>query len=253
MTVSNVEFFVPTPLFTLTGVPVELWATTGLSLATLLHNLLIAVNRACSIVAPVYYQQVWTRRSIVASVVACWLMNFVLRGYVFVEDIAVMKNSPLPTATWWSVYTSTQYATTYPSLALYTGVLAWVALVRRKSSVSPRRTLFNAFLYCFISFLPNCYYLFFTPPKNQVFNFFVIARLSINSVLLVPMSSLVRRKLPFRRIWSRGEKQVGVQVVKVASRVENETCGPTNGVCVNNYQTSRGGGGHLSTIGGDEF
>ena len=104
----------------------------------------------------------------------------------------------------------TQYATTYPSLALYTGVLAWVAFVRRKSSVAPRRALFNAFLYCFISFLPNCYYLFFTPPHDQVFNFFVIARLSINSLLLVPMSSLVRRKLPFRRLWQRKGQQVGV-------------------------------------------
>jgi hypothetical protein len=48
------------------------------------HILLIAVNRGFSVLFPFYYDRVWRRRVVIASLAALWVINAVLEGYVYV-------------------------------------------------------------------------------------------------------------------------------------------------------------------------
>lgn len=106
---------------------------------------------------------------------------------------------------------------------LYAGVLVWMGLAKRGERSASRKVLFREFLYCFISFLPSCYYLLYRPTNiGPAFNLFIIIRLSTNGVLLLAMSRLVRRNLPFRKVlrcWKvrRASPDRGVHVIQVTS------------------------------------
>ena len=106
-----------------------------------------------------------------------------------------------------AIYTVFQPAMTYASLALYTVSLVWVVLRKRMvvglHSLQPVRM--RVFSYCLLSFLPNCYFIVaiqIPTPGTFAFWLYITARLSINGILLVLMSSMVRKRMPLlSRLW----------------------------------------------------
>lgn len=100
--------------------------TSLFTFSTLLHNLLIAANRAFAVSLPLHYDRWWTRRVILGATLSVWVVNTVLKVVDALSAVLVTHDNSFFSA----VYTRLQPATTYASLALYTASLVWV-LARR--------------------------------------------------------------------------------------------------------------------------
>jgi len=94
--------------------------------ASLLHNLLIAANRAFSVLFPLHYSEWWTRKTILTVTLSVWAVHAVIKAIeVAVSALVTFDNSFFN-----AVYSRLQPITTYASLALYAISLLW-ALVSR--------------------------------------------------------------------------------------------------------------------------
>lgn len=182
-----------------------------LTYSSLMHALLIASNRAFSVLFPLQYSAWWTRRVILTATLSVWAANFLLKGVEGAVSVVMSRGQPVISidnfTVFSAIYTVFQPAMTYASLALYTISLVWVVLRRRMTaglqSLQPVRV--RVFAYCLLSFLPNCYFIVaiqIPAPGTFAFWLYTTARLSVNGILLVVMSSMVRTRMPLlNRLW----------------------------------------------------
>jgi len=126
------------------GVSIESRLRTVLTVSSLLHNVLISVNRACSVTLSMYYDRIWTRRVIISSVSIVWMLNFAIRIPLYFVDFNV----------WISIYNYIQIIATYPSLAIYAVAAVWMLIC---GTHKVRDVTKRIFLYCLFSFLPSCW------------------------------------------------------------------------------------------------
>ena len=101
----------------------EYWLLNFATVSTYLHVVLIAVNRAFSMLFPLSYQRVWTRRTIYMSVVGVWMVNLGLKGYEL--WLNTVEKDPVGAFKYWStLFTTAQYATVVVAMSIYTMVFA---------------------------------------------------------------------------------------------------------------------------------
>ena len=94
--------------------------------SSLLHNLLIAVNWAFSVLFPLHYDEWWTRRVIITLTLSVWAVNIMLKAIEFIMSVLIDHNSTF----FYITYSILQPVTTYAALALYAVSLLWL-LVRQ--------------------------------------------------------------------------------------------------------------------------
>jgi len=99
----------------------EYWVLSLATFSAYLHVVLIAMNRGFSMLFPLSYETVWTRRTCQASVVAVWMVNFVVLGYA-IGVYALVGDQTRAINYWSSAFAILQYATVGVSVGIYTVV-----------------------------------------------------------------------------------------------------------------------------------
>lgn len=177
---------------------------------TLLHVLLIAVNRGHSMHFPLSYTRVWTRNFCIASVLSCWLVSGTAIAVIATATLVLRRFVLLG-----EVYTYFFRISMYGSVAIYVSVMVRSAVekcvrlvlcIPSTASVYMEKGRIRLFIYCFATFLPLVVYygipgLFYGMNTSTQAGRFRGSLLSVtssllSSALLYCMSSLVRDNTP---------------------------------------------------------
>lgn len=99
---------------------------TPLIYSSMLHNPVIALNRASSVIFPLAYDRLWTRNAVLGATLALWIVGGLLKtGEQIVWVLVTHNNSPFQ-----FLYGALQYPTAIVALVLYAVALVWLLAKR---------------------------------------------------------------------------------------------------------------------------
>ncbi|KAI1718225.1 hypothetical protein DdX_06645 [Ditylenchus destructor] len=213
-----------------------------------LNFILIALNRAHSILSPLTYTRIWTRKFSIGSVLFCWSCVIIVYFYIYIinsfTDIPMLLHS-IDKLGFTQKYTTSQtpsqvdrylyLGVILASMAVYTLALLklfweWLNHFKRSTNVLPVSKCeagerIRLFFVCFLSSIPFAfvYFLAYNIPHSNTNTWsFMITILhsfvySCNAYVLIGLSKLVRKNLPFLPAFAR--RSLGITSIRVQNSI----------------------------------